>query len=264
MIAETVRRPAVAGVFYPAGRAELSEAVHAFLRTVPPPAGAPPRALIVPHAGYVYSGPVAATAYARLAPLHGRVRRVVLIGPSHHVGFRGLAVPTAGAFATPLGEVPVDRTALERILALPQVTLRDDCHAQEHSLEVQLPFLQETLGRFALVPIAAGEASAAEVAEVLELLADDPGTLVVASSDLSHYQDYATARRLDAAAARAIEELRPEALDDESACGCVGVRGLLLLARRRGLTARTLDLRSSGDTAGGRDRVVGYGAFELA
>jgi AmmeMemoRadiSam system protein B len=265
-----VRPPAVAGLFYPADRRELSEEVRARLRGAaqaggaPQPGGAPPRALIVPHAGYVYSGPVAATAYARLAPLRGRVRRVVLIGPSHRVAFRGLAVPSAGAFATPLGEVPVDRAAARRLLALPQVAVRDDCHAEEHSLEVQLPFLQEVLGRFALVPIAAGEASAEEVAEVLAVLADEPGTLVVASSDLSHYHDYATARRLDAAAARAIEALRPEALDEESACGCAGVRGLLLLARGRGLTARTLDLRSSGDTAGGRDRVVGYGAFELA
>jgi hypothetical protein len=264
MTTEGVRPAAVAGLFYPAGAAELAEAVRACLRAAPSEAGAPPWALIVPHAGYVYSGPIAGTAYARLAALRGRVRRVVLIGPSHHVAFRGLAVPSAAAFATPLGDVPVDRAALRRLLALPQVVERDDAHAREHSLEVQLPFLQEVLGSFDLVPLAAGEASAEEVAEVLELLADEPGTLVVVSTDLSHYHDYATARRLDAATSRAIEELRPDALGWESACGRVGLGGLLLLARRRGLEARTLDLRSSGDTAGGRDRVVGYGAYELA
>ena len=264
MAAKRSRRPAVAGLFYPAEPGELAAAVRACLRAAAPAAGPPPRALIAPHAGYVYSGEIAGSAYARLAPLRGKVRRVVLIGPSHHVPFRGLAVPSADAFATPLGDVPVDRAAVERLLELPQVEERDDAHAREHSLEVQLPFLQEVLGAFALVPLAAGDASAEEVAEVLELLFDEPGTLVVVSSDLSHYHDYATARRLDAATSRAIEALRPEALDFESACGRVGVNGLLVLARRRGLSARTLDLRSSGDTAGPRDRVVGYGAYELA
>jgi hypothetical protein len=189
---------------------------------------------------------------------------VVLIGPSHHVSFRGLAVPNADAFATPLGDVPVDRAAVERLLALPQVAQRDDAHAREHSLEVQLPFLQEVLGPFALVPLAAGDATADEVAEVLGLFVDEPGTLVVVSSDLSHYLDYESARRLDAATSRAIEALDDAALDAERACGCVGVAGLLVAARRRGLAAHTLDLRSSGDTAGGRDRVVGYGAYEVA
>jgi hypothetical protein len=212
----------------------------------------------------VYSGPVAASAFARIAPLRGRIRRVVLIGPSHHVALRGLAVPSAGAFATPLGDVPVDRAAVERLLGLPQVVERDDAHAREHSLEVQLPFLQQVLGEFALVPLAAGDASAEEVAEVLERFLDEPQTLIVVSTDLSHYHDYTTARRMDAATSRAIEELRPELLGRESACGRVAVGGLLVLARRRGLSVRTLDLRSSGDTAGPRDQVVGYGAYELA
>jgi AmmeMemoRadiSam system protein B len=264
MPTQRARPAAVAGLFYPADPAELADAVRACVAAAPREPHVAPRALIVPHAGYVYSGPIAGTAYARLAGLRGQVRRVVLIGPSHHVPFRGLAVPSAGSFATPLGEVPLDRAAIGRLLALPQVALRDDAHAREHSLEVQLPFLQELLGRFSLVPLAAGEASAEEVAEALELLIDEPGTLLVVSSDLSHYHDYAMARRLDAATSRAIEELRPEALDWESACGRVGISGLLLLARRRGLRARTLDLRSSGDTAGGRDRVVGYGAYELS
>jgi len=259
-----LRQPAVSGLFYPGSAEELARTVRACLDGAPARQERPPRALIAPHAGYVYSGPVAGSAFARLAPLRGKVSRVVVIGPSHHVAFRGLAVPSADAFATPLGEVSVDRVAVERLLALPQVVERDDAHAREHSLEVQLPFLQEVLGVFALVPIASGDASAEEVAEVLELLFDEPGTLVVASTDLSHYHDHATARRLDGATSRAIEALQPEALSWESACGRVGVSGLLVLARRRGLTVRTLDLRNSGDTAGPSDRVVGYGAYELA
>jgi hypothetical protein len=258
------RRPAVAGVFYPDDPDELAREVRAHLGAARPHAGPPPRAIIAPHAGYVYSGPVAGSAYARLAALRGRVRRVVLIGPSHHVGFEGLAVPSADVFTTPLGPVPLDREAIDSLLALPQVRELDAAHAQEHSLEVQLPFLQEVLGEFRLVPLAAGDASADEVAEVIERFWDDLETLVVVSSDLSHYHDYATARRLDGETSRAICELRPDDLDWESACGRVGVRGLLVVARRHGLAARELDVRSSGDTAGPRDRVVGYGAYEFA
>jgi AmmeMemoRadiSam system protein B len=258
------RRPAVAGVFYPDDPDELAREVRAHLGAAKRHGGPAPRAIIAPHAGYVYSGPVAGSAYARLAPLRGRVRRVVLIGPSHHVGFEGLAVPSADAFTTPLGPVPLDREAIDALLALPQVRELDAAHAQEHSLEVQLPFLQEVLGEFRLVPLAAGDASAEEVAEVIERFFDEPETLVVVSSDLSHYHDYATARRLDAETSRAICELRPDDLDWESACGRVGVRGLLVVARRHGLAAHALDVRSSGDTAGPRDRVVGYGAYEFA
>jgi hypothetical protein len=258
------RRPAVAGVFYPDDPDELAREVRAHLGAARSHPGPPPRAIIAPHAGYVYSGPVAGSAYARLAPLRGRVRRVVLIGPSHRVGFEGLAVPSADVFTTPLGPVPLDREAIDALLALPQVRELDAAHAQEHSLEVQLPFLQEVLGEFRLVPLAAGDASAEEVAEVIERFFDDPETLVVVSSDLSHYHDYATARRLDAETSRAICELRPDDLDWESACGRVGVRGLLVVARRHGLAAHALDVRSSGDTAGLRDRVVGYGAYEFA
>lgn len=261
--APRARPPAVAGLFYPDDPEVLRRDVEAHLAA----AGlaeqeTAPKALILPHAGYVYSGPVAASGYARLPEVaRRRIRRVVLLGPCHHVPLRGLAVPRAEAFATPLGAVPVDREAVARALALPQVVTSDEAHAAEHSLEVHLPFLQRLLGDFALVPFAVGDASAEEVAEVLELLWGGPETLVVVSSDLSHYHDYAEARRLDAATCRAIEALDPEALDEESACGRVPVRGLLVVARRRGLAARTVDLRSSGDTAGPRDRVVGYGAW---
>jgi AmmeMemoRadiSam system protein B len=261
-----VRTPAVAGLFYPGDPAELAAAVDACLAQAPRPRrGEPaPKALVVPHAGYVYSGPVAASAYARIAPHAGTIRRVVLLGPAHRVWLRGLAAPRAEGFATPLGVVPIDGEAIDAVAALPQVEVSDAPHAGEHSLEVQLPFLQRVLGAFALAPFAVGDASAEEVAEVIERLWGGPETLVLVSSDLSHYHDYATARRLDRAACAAIEALDAARLGPDSACGCVPLSGLLRVARAAGLRAETLDLRSSGDTAGGRDRVVGYGAWAFA
>jgi AmmeMemoRadiSam system protein B len=258
------RPAAVAGRFYPDDADALEAAVRAALAQRPPDPADPPKALIAPHAGYVYSGPVAASAYARVAACRGRVARVVLLGPAHRVPVRGLAVPSAAAFATPLGEVPLDRDALGRALALPQVEILDVAHAHEHSLEVQLPFLQVVLGSFALAPFLVGDARPAEVAELLELLWGGPETLIVVSSDLSHYHDAATARRMDAHTTRAIEDLRPEAIGWDDACGRVPIQGLLLAARRHGLRARALDVRNSGDTAGPSDSVVGYGAYELA
>jgi len=255
-----LRMPAVAGLFYPAEAHALRELIRGYLAQARPD-GPPPKALVVPHAGYVYSGPVAASAYARLAPLRDTVNRVVLLGPAHRVGFYGLAASSADAFVTPLGNVPVDREALDRALALPQVRVLDQAHAQEHSLEVHLPFLQECLAQFQVVPLVVGDATAAEVDEVLELLWGGPETLVVISSDLSHYHDYDTARQLDTATSRAIENLRPDDIDYEQACGRVPVTGLLVAARRHALQGRTVDLRSSGDTAGPREQVVGYGAY---
>ena len=271
-----IRPPAVAGMFYPQAPGALAAAVHGYLRDGskrPVPAsdgpGAPkaldaPKALIAPHAGFVYSGPVAGSAYARLAARREAIERVVLLGPAHRVYVRALAATGAEAFATPLGEVPVDRAAVSRALALPQVETLDAAHAQEHSLEVHLPFLQELLGHFTLVPLVVGDASPGEVEEVLELLWGGPETLVVVSSDLSHYHDYATARRMDAATSRAIEALAPEDIGGEQACGRIPVQGLLLAARRHGLRAAAIDVRSSGDTAGPRDSVVGYGAYVFA
>jgi AmmeMemoRadiSam system protein B len=258
-----VRAPAVAGFFYPENPEALAATVDACLAGAPRPrpGEAAPKAFVVPHAGYAYSGPVAASAYARLAPHAGGIRRVVLLGPAHRVFVRGLAAPRADAFSTPLGVVPIDRAALEAVGALPQVEVSDAPHAGEHSLEVQLPFLQRTLRDFTLVPFAAGEASDAEVAEVIERLWGGPETLVLVSSDLSHYHDYATARRLDRAACASIEALAPGELGPDSACGRVPLGGLLRVARARALRVETLDLRSSGDTAGGLDRVVGYGAW---
>jgi hypothetical protein len=263
-----VRRPAVAGSFYPDDPDELRRLVRACLsegrRLQAPALGAPPKALIVPHAGYVYSGPIAGSAYALLEPRAGEIRRVVLLGPSHRVAFHGLALSSARAFATPLGEIPLDRAGAEALAQLPHVRVLDAAHEEEHSLEVQLPFLQEVLGAFELLPIAAGDAAPAEVAAVIEAAWGGPETVILVSSDLSHYFDYDTARALDRAASAAIEALRPDRLDEQSACGRVPVRGLLLAARAHGLAARTLDQRSSGDTAGPRDRVVGYGAYAFA
>ncbi len=256
-----IRPPAVAGLFYPADPEELRRMVQGFLHESAPANGMPPKAIIVPHAGYIYSGPVAASAYARIAPLRGVVTRVVLLGPSHRVGFLGLASSSADFFHTPLGDVPLDRDAVAGLGALPQVHALDEAHAMEHSLEVHLPFLQEVLGEFSLVPLVVGDAAPREVEEVLEQLWGGRETLIVISSDLSHYHDYATARTMDHATARAIEELRYQDLRHEGACGRNPVRGLLLAAQRLGLKADTVDLRNSGDTAGPRDSVVGYGAW---
>jgi AmmeMemoRadiSam system protein B len=234
--------------------------------------GPAPKALVAPHAGYIYSGPIAASAYARLAPVRASVTRVVLLGPSHVVPvvllgpshvvpLDGLAASSADAFLTPLGSVTVDRDAVEHTLRLPQVQVLDAAHAHEHSLEVHLPFLQRALDDFSLVPLVVGEASPDDVAQVLDELWGGSETLIVISSDLSHYYDYETAKRLDSATSRAIESLAPQELDSESACGRFPVRGLLVAAQRHGLRAQTIDLRSSGDTAGSSDEVVGYGAY---
>ena len=252
------RPTAVAGRFYPADPRVLFENAHALLAGARPaaPGDAVPKALIVPHAGYVYSGPIAASAYARLAPARGVIRRVVLLGPSHRCRLRGLALPDADAFASPLGPVRVDARAAD---ALRGVARSAEAHAAEHSLEVQLPFLEAVLGKFTLVPLVVGDAGPAEVADAIEALWGGPETVIVVSSDLSHYLPYALARSVDTDTARRILELAP--VEHDQACGAAPVNGLLLAAARRRLHPVVLDLRSSGDTAGGRDEVVGYGAF---
>lgn len=259
-----IRQPAVAGTFYPGTPRQLEHAVRAYLDGVGVADEPAPKAVIAPHAGYVYSGPVAASAYARLAARRNEVERVVLLGPAHRVPVRGLAVPEADAFATPLGVVPLDREALDRALGLPQVVPFDMAHVAEHSLEVHLPFLQLCFESFRLAPFVVGDAAPEEVAEVIELLWGGPETLLVVSSDLSHYHDYATARRMDAETSRAIERLDGKAIGYDDACGRIPVQGLLLAARRRGLHARAVDVRNSGDTAGPRDSVVGYGSYVIA
>ena len=256
-----VRPPAVAGRFYPRDPAALRQLVTDLLAQAPPATGPAPKALIAPHAGYFYSGPIAASAYAQLIPARDQIKRVVLFGPSHYVALHGLATTSAEAFATPLGIVPVDLEAVREVRLLPQVRELDEAHAHEHSLEVQLPFLQCVLGDFKLVPLAVGDATPEDISHVLDALWDGPETRFVISSDLSHYNDFQTARRLDRATANAIEALKPAAIGEERACGRMPIRGLLESARRHGLRARTVDLRNSGDTAGPHDRVVGYGAF---
>jgi AmmeMemoRadiSam system protein B len=255
-----VRPAAVAGMFYPDAPSRLTAQVRGYLAAANPSADEPPKAVIVPHAGYVYSGPIAGRAYARLSALRGVVTRVVLLGPTHRVPVRGLAVPASHAFATPLGIVPIDREAVAQARKLPQVVTSESAHAQEHALEVQLPFLQTVLGEFKLVPFAVGHATPEEVAAVLDLLWGGPETLIVVSSDLSHYHPYADARRIDRDTAERILTLATN-LDHEQACGATPINGLLRCARARGLSPSLLDLRNSGDTAGDRARVVGYASF---
>jgi AmmeMemoRadiSam system protein B len=262
MTSATVRPAAVAGLFYPGAATTLRENIAALLAKAEPRAMLPgvPKALIVPHAGYVYSGPVAASAYALLAPLRGTIRRVVLLGPVHRVPVRGLALPGADACATPLGNVPIDHETANELLARHLVSTSRAAHAQEHSLEVQLPFLQQALGEFTLVPLAVGDATAEEVADVLDAVWGGPETLIVISSDLSHFHPYEQARHIDSATCNAILKLDHD-LDHHQACGGTPINGLLAVAARRHLTPHLLDLRNSGDTAGDRDRVVGYASF---
>ncbi|MBT4769920.1 MAG: AmmeMemoRadiSam system protein B [Rhodospirillaceae bacterium] len=259
-----VRPAAVAGSFYPGDSAQLAATVRGYLDAIPEAdLGPAPKAIIVPHAGYIYSGPVAATAYARLRRKAGEITRVVLIGPAHTLLLDGMAVPSATGFATPLGVVPVDRAAISEILSLPGVELNDEAHIREHALEVHLPFLMECLGQFSLVPILVGGARPTDVAKVLDCLWGGPETLIVVSSDLSHYHDYETATKMDTATTQAIEALEGSALKQDQACGSVPIRGLLDLARQKGMSAHVIDQRNSGDTAGPHDEVVGYGAYVL-
>ena len=256
----SIREPAVAGMFYPADPQELHDMVQNFLANADKD-GSLPKAIICPHAGLIYSGPIAASAYARLYEGREQIERVVLLGPSHRIPFYGLAITAADYYETPLGRIRVDQQAQQLVRDLPQVKSLESAHAREHSLEVQLPFLQLVLEDFSLVPLVVGEASADEVAEVLQRLWGGPETLIVISSDLSHYHDYFTARKMDSATSEAIVTLHPESIGDEDACGRIPVRGLLTLARRLGLHGELIDLRNSGDTAGPRDQVVGYGAY---
>ena len=258
-----VRPAAVAGFFYPQDPEELRNSVRQYLALAPAADHLTPKALIAPHAGYIYSGLTAAYAYASLLPRRTSITRVILLGPAHRVYVKGLALSSATHFSTPLGLIEIDQPAVASLKTLPQVIISNAAHQQEHSLEVHLPFLQCLLQKFTLVPLVVGEATPAEVAEVLELLWGGPETLIVISSDLSHYHDYSTALQIDAATTHAIENLQLEIIGSQQACGCMPVRGLLQVARTRHLQIKTLDTRNSGDTAGTRDRVVGYGAYAI-
>jgi len=260
----SIRPPAVAGMFYPGEPRALAAELDDLLGGVPhlEPRLGFPKALIVPHAGYIYSGEIAARAYDELAPARGIVRRVVLLGPVHRVPVRGLAIPGADAFATPLGSVPIDRDALRAVQDLPQVVASDAAHALEHSLEVQLPFLQKVLGAFTLVPFAVGTASVPEVAAVLERLWGGPETLIVVSTDLSHYHAYDEAKRIDGGTLERVRGCATD-IDHDEACGATPLNGLLSVAKKRQMSVLLLAACNSGDTAGGKGQVVGYGALAL-
>jgi AmmeMemoRadiSam system protein B len=255
---ETVRPPAVAGTFYPGLPRELRLMIDHMLGEVAPYAGPCPKALIVPHAGYVYSGPIAASAFARVLPYRDTIKRVVLVGPAHRVFVEGLASPGATKLATPLGEITVDNDAL-RTLGVPANAA---AHAREHSLEVELPFLQRVVPDATIIPMCGSRAAPEAVGRILESLWGGPETLIVISSDLSHYHPYAQGRTIDQMTCKAIVA-RESSLVGDQACGAIGINGLMWVARKKNLRVELVDLRSSGDTAGKRDEVVGYGAFAL-
>lgn len=257
-----VKTPVVAGLFYPGTQNALRDTVNSLMRQADASSEQRPHALIAPHAGYQYSGPVAANAYATLAPWAAEIHRVVVLAPSHRVPFSGIATSSAEAFQTPLGDVRVDRDAVQRLAGLPQVQQLDAAFAQEHALEVQLPFLQTVLEDFTLVPLIVGDADSEAVSAVIEA-AWGPDTLIVVSSDLSHYLDYGGCQQRDRSTTALIEDMQAERIGPYDACGAYPIRGLLKTAQRHGWRVRTLDLRNSGDTAGDRSRVVGYGAYEF-
>ncbi len=257
-------KPVVAGTFYPDNPDLLKQMLKQFLSNVPA-SDKQPKAIIAPHAGYIYSGSIAASVYARLCSAKQGITRVVLIGPSHRIGFQGLALSTAGQFLTPLGIIAVDTEAVKKISEYPFAQYMDQAYDQEHSLEVHLPFLQSVLDTFTLIPVIAGNALAEQICQLIELFWDDPETFIVISSDLSHFLDYATAQKKDKNTSTLIEQLHYEKLNGHSACGCVPISGLLALARKKNLPVKTVDLRNSGDTAGSehKNRVVGYGAYVI-
>ena len=257
----SIRPAAIAGMFYPGKPDVLARNVDALLAAATPAATmAVPKAIIAPHAGYIYSGPIAASIYALISPARARIKRVVVLGPTHRVAIHGIALPGVNAFATPLGNIAIDAGAVKQLMALPYVGVSAEAHRQEHSLEVHLPFLQKVINEFTLVPLAVGRATAQQVASVIDMLWGGEETLIVISSDMSHYLPYAEAQATDNATAEEILALRTD-LNHDQACGATPVIGLNLLAQQRGLKAQLIDLRNSGDTAGDKARVVGYGSF---
>ncbi len=260
-----IRQPAVAGMFYPGQTSVLYDTVSSCLHEARQ-AGAlllPPKALVLPHAGYIYSGNTAARGYCLLEPVQQQIRKVVLLGPSHRVALQGIALPEQAAFHTPLGDIPLDTEALQQLAAsFPITTFRNDAHALEHSLEVHLPFLQHTLDNFSLIPLVVGETTPQQVADVLNALWGGPETLIIISTDLSHFLPYEDANHIDAQTSQRITQFDHNLLGEE-ACGCRPLNGLLYLARQKNLHCELLERCNSGDTAGSKDRVVGYGAFAL-
>lgn len=260
---QNTRAPCVAGFFYPADPQVLQDTITTLLANATVNDIVVPKAIIAPHAGYIYSGPIAATIYKTLLPYKNTIKRVVLLGPAHRVAFNGIATTQLEYFATPLGKISIDLQAIKTILNIPGVSVFEHAYDMEHSLEVQLPFLQTVLSSFTLVPCVVGNATAQQVAAVLEKLWGGSETLIVISSDLSHYYDYETAQKLDNATSKAIVDLEPDKISDNQACGRLPVKGLLLAATKFKMQAQLLDLRNSGDTAGDKSKVVGYGAYHF-
>ena len=258
-----IRLPAVAGLFYPADKQTLEHDIQQYLDEANYGRDIIPKAIVVPHAGYVYSGPIAASAYKQVIPFKNKINRVVLLGPSHRVAFNGLAIPESDTFNTPLGNIQIDQEGIQQLADLPQVIVSDKAHSEEHSIEVQLPFLQEILDDFSLIPIVVGDADRYEVAEVIQKFWGDEHTLIVISTDLSHYHEYNEAKRIDRLTSDAIENLKPDLIDYDDACGRNGLKGMLTVAAEKNLSDDILDLRNSGDTAGDKSRVVGYGAYVI-
>jgi len=270
---KNIRPPAVASMFYPGGAAELRKEVQNYLSNAGTEENVPKlkkgetaelRTRIVPHAGYIYSGKIAACAYQLLQENQNQFKRVLLLGPSHRVRLQGAAFPETDAFETPLGEITLDKELIEKMLAeFSWISVSDEAHSEEHCLEVQLPFLQETLGEFKLLPLVVGETKTEQITEIIQQFGEDPETLIVISTDLSHFHDYQTAREIDARTANAIELLEPNRLSTEDACGAYPLRGALLAASQNQWNVHRLGLCNSGDTAGDHGRVVGYGAWAM-
>ena len=269
---KNIRPPAVASMFYPGGTAELRKAVKKYLSNAVTEEDpklkkgetAELRTLIVPHAGYIYSGKIAACAYRLLEKNQNQFKRVLLLGPSHRVWLKGAAFPKTDAFETPLGEIALDKELKEKILAdFSWISVSDEAHSEEHCLEVQLPFLQETLRDFELLPLVVGDAKTELVAALIQQFSEDHETLIVISTDLSHFHDYQTAREIDARTANAIELLEQNRISTEDACGAYPLRGALLAASQNQWNVHRLGLCNSGDTSGDRERVVGYGAWAM-
>mgnify|MGYP000421614602 FL=1 len=259
-----IRPSAVAGMFYPGDPDELSNQITGFINEKPNKTTEVPKAIIVPHAGIVYSGSIAAAAYRTLLQYRHIIRKVILLGPAHRVYLNGLALPTVDQFQTPLGEINLDTKTIKKLVDdFPEITFSDQAHAEEHSLEVQLPFLQEVLASFRLIPFVVGVATQSKVAEVIEHLWGGDECLIIISTDLSHFHGYREAVRLDNISATQIESFRGDLLADNSACGRIPLRGLLHVAQQKGLSIKRFDLRNSGDIAGRKDQVVGYGAWGL-
>jgi len=257
-----IRQPAVAGMFYPAEPNTLSHDIQHYLDSADDiETASSAKAIVVPHAGYIYSGPVAASAYKQLFSRREKIKRVVLLGPSHRVAFSGLAAPSSDQFNTPLGNITIDHAGIQSLSDMSQVIVSDQAHRDEHSLEVQLPFLQMILGDFTLIPLVVGDANRHDVAEVISRLWGGDETLIVISTDLSHYHEYHEAQKMDRTTSDAIEHLKPDIIGYDDACGRNGLKGMMTVAIEKNLQADILDLRNSGDTAGSKDQVVGYGAY---